>query len=130
MTTQTKDTHMICSPLPLPADLCNDPRKDRDLSTFEYALRNAQTEQPTSALQARRITILATPQDCIPDHGATATGYVRRKLETSWRLMRVLESPWLAELGDDAQPPERAAPPPPKWKRKGKAPRVKKRGKP
>jgi len=115
-----------CSPLP--ADLCNDPRHDRDASTLRYALANAQTEQPTSALQARRITILATPQDCIPDD-ATAQGYVRHRVSTSQRLFRVLEAPWLAELGDDeatAEAPRQLPPPPPKTKKR----RTLSRGKP
>lgn len=109
-----------CSPLP--ADLCNDPRHDRDASTLRYALANAQSEQPTSALQARRITILATPQDCIPDD-ATAQGYVRHRVSTSQRLFRVLEAPWLSELGDDDPPatvgtPPASSPPPRRSKSK------------
>lgn len=110
---------MICSPLP--ADLCNDPRKDRDLSTVSYAARTALNIQPTSALQARRIVILATPQDCIPDD-ATAQGYVRHRVSTSQRLFRVLESPWLAELGEDETAaedvPRQLPPPPPKTKKR------------
>lgn len=108
MIEQPKDTPMTqCSPLP--ADLCNNPRKDSDFSSVIYAAKNAMNVQPTSALQARRITILATPQDCIPDD-ATAEGYVRHRVSVSQRLFRVLEAPWLSELGDD-EPPATGTPP-------------------